>query len=277
MQDLMQSPEYATELEWIKGLTQGRMVIASVDKISPLVGVKSKLISYKAVLDQFPHYRDRLVLIQFCTQGTMWEFVKKTSEENQALADSITKTYPGALIYREGFVSGEKRLALFTLADILLVTTLRDGFCLLPFEYMLVKSLSHNSPGKVIMSEFAGCVTAMSSIHRINPYNTGEVEEALLTALEVCETDTDSKYQHDLKYILSHDTQNWLQVLVEDMKRGRSKNEVAFYLGAIDNRVLKANKFFQPLQFADLQSPYVKSVNRVFLLDSEVPPTLFLR
>lgn len=268
--EIIAGKEYKAELLELQKLTKKRIVIASVDKLSPLSGIKNKLIAFKELLEQYPKFREKLVLIQYCTPGGSWEFVTASSNENKKLVKGINSRFPGSVVYEEGTVSSDKRLALFCSAEILLVTALRDGFCLLPFEFMLTKDVNKSAPGTIILSEFAGCVTAMSSICRINPYNISEITDAMLNGIEAQQTNhRDPKFLHDLQYILVHDVENWLKYLIEDMKRAHSKNQTAVYLGAIDKKLLKAKQIFKNLQPKEMEVAYRESINRVILLDGE--------
>eukprot|EP00826_Nyctotherus_ovalis_P011523 TRINITY_DN12994_c0_g9_i1.p1 TRINITY_DN12994_c0_g9~~TRINITY_DN12994_c0_g9_i1.p1 ORF type:complete len:700 (-),score=260.92 TRINITY_DN12994_c0_g9_i1:224-2323(-) len=271
------SKEFEQELGEFKKLAKDRTVIASVDKLSPISGVKNKLIAFQNLLDTCEEYRRKLLLIQYSTFNSKWVFNLQASSENKELAAKINKKYPDSVIYQEISVSNEKRLALFTVAEVLLVTSLRDGFCLSPFEFMLCKeaafqntAIAKPSFGSVILSEFAGCVTAMSSICRINPYVINEITDSLFNALNSeAVKRNELKLQHDLKYIEVHDTERWLRRLVEDIKTGRDENEIALYLGAMKNKILKAGKSFKNLTFKNLADDYTKGVNRVIFLDGE--------
>eukprot|EP01022_Parablepharisma_sp_SALTPOND_P001069 TRINITY_DN105531_c1_g1_i1.p1 TRINITY_DN105531_c1_g1~~TRINITY_DN105531_c1_g1_i1.p1 ORF type:complete len:882 (+),score=77.02 TRINITY_DN105531_c1_g1_i1:683-3328(+) len=285
---LMQTKEFNAELAVLQRMARNRIVIASVDKLSPISGIKNKLIAYKDLLEQYPGYRYKLLMIQYCTPGTKWGFTEETSKEIKELVKEINSKFPDSVKYEEASVSNEKRLALFTVAEILLVTSLRDGFCLLPFEFLLAKDASlqvaaskdwaaKTSQGSIILSEFAGCVTAMSSICRINPYTISDITYSILNAIEMQATlHKNASFQHDIKYIEKHDTANWLQSLIKDMKRGHNKNEAALYLGAIDKKILKAGRSFKNLLPVDLEKDYAKAVNRVILLDGEgtIIPTI---
>ncbi len=268
-EEVMKGDEYRNELIKFVDIGKNRVVIASVDKLSPLSGIKNKLMAYKDLLEQYPTYRKRILMVQYCTPGSKWAFEEETSKENRELVKEINVRFPGSVKYEEAAVSNDKRLALFTVAEILLVTSLRDGFCLLPFEYLLAKDVNRASPGSIVLSEFAGCVTAMSSICRINPYNISDITYAILNAVETQQTNKDPKFQHNLNYIMAHDAETWLKSFVADMKQGHNKNETALYLGAIDRKILKAGRFFKELKSIDIEKDYQKAVNRVILLDSE--------
>ena len=279
IENLRQTKEYKHELERVNKEAKGRLIICSVDKLSPISGIKNKLIAYRSLLKEHSFYNGKVVLIQYCTPGIKSAFTKETSKENKKLVEEINNEFQDSIIYYKGSVSNERRLALFAAAEILLVTSLRDGFCLSPFEFLLIKNelqkevkdvVSGSSTGSVILSEFAGCASAISSINRVNPYSTSEIAYSILQVLENQSTLTKyTSFLHDVKYIETHDVSNWLQSIIKDSKRGHNKNEAALYLGAIDNKILKAEMFFEYLRPSYLKDHYAKSINRVILLDTE--------
>lgn len=268
------SKECKKELDEFSALAKGRLVIAGVDKLSPISGIKNKLIGYKKLLENYPEYYKTVVLIQYCTTSSQWEFTEETSTEIKTLVEEINTKFPDSVIYNETMISTEKRIALFTIAEILLITSLRDGFCLIPFEFMTVKDYYQQSAsiypypfGTVILSEFAGCVSAMSSICRINPYIISNITLSLFNALENTGISVgQAKFNHDVAYIEYHNALKWVNSLIQDIKASRSKNEEALYLGAISNKILKAGRSFKNLAPEELEKDYAKAANRVILL-----------
>ena len=66
----------------------------------------------------------------------------------------------------------EERCALWSRADVLIKTNLRNGLSLYPFEFVSVKHLQNKlNKSAVIMSEFSGCARNMFGVHLINPYD----------------------------------------------------------------------------------------------------------
>lgn len=71
-------------------------------------------------------------------------------------------------------------------ANILLITTLRDGQCLPPLEFITVKKLlGTTNKAAVILSEFSGCNRALGGILKINPFNVDEIAKAIDTAINM--------------------------------------------------------------------------------------------
>lgn len=63
------------------------------------------------------------------------------------------------------------RLAIWSLTQILLVSTLKDGLCLPPLEFVTVKHhLRDFENSGMVLSEFAGCSDAFSGFHSFNAF-----------------------------------------------------------------------------------------------------------
>eukprot|EP00629_Pelagomonadales_sp_RCC1024_P005786 CAMPEP_0119282500 /NCGR_PEP_ID=MMETSP1329-20130426/26825_1 /TAXON_ID=114041 /ORGANISM="Genus nov. species nov., Strain RCC1024" /LENGTH=867 /DNA_ID=CAMNT_0007283157 /DNA_START=170 /DNA_END=2770 /DNA_ORIENTATION=+ len=67
---------------------------------------------------------------------------------------------------------GEATLsALFSLADVLVITPIRDGMNVVPFEYLVARE-AHKKLGAVLLSEFAGCARSLGGAVLVNPWDT---------------------------------------------------------------------------------------------------------
>eukprot|EP00605_Chrysophyceae_sp_TOSAG23-4_P000075 GSChrysophyteH1.ASY1.ANO1.77.1 assembled CDS len=98
-----------------------------------------------------------------------------------------------------------ERVALYLVADVFLVTSLREGLNLQPLEYIYArKDLSH--AGVVVASEFSTCSSLLSGSLRVNPFYT-------------------------LSFISSHPSALWTRQIIGDLKhldttRNRKKSRV---------------------------------------------------
>jgi len=74
--------------------------------------------------------------------------------------------------------------ALYYRADIMFVTSLRDGMNLVAFEFIACQASKRS--GVLVLSEFAGAAQALGAgALLINPYNTDEVATTLHTGLNM--------------------------------------------------------------------------------------------
>jgi len=168
---------------------QGFKVILSVDRLDYTKGIPERLKAYELLLETNPQYREKVVLLLIAvpsrTKVHRYRALKRQIDE---LISTINGKYgaigwvPIHYFYR-GFPF--KRLsAFYGLADVLLVTPLRDGMNLVAKEFVATHK---DSGGVLILSETAGSAREMSEALLINPNNSYEIASALKTALEMDE------------------------------------------------------------------------------------------
>jgi trehalose 6-phosphate synthase/phosphatase len=87
-------------------------------------------------------------------------------------------------LYRS--VPFEKLMALYTLADVALVTPLRDGMNLIAKEFVAAKN---DGKGVLILSEMAGAAKELGEALIVNPNNKAEIVDAMVRALTMPEND----------------------------------------------------------------------------------------
>jgi len=123
-------------------------------------------------------------------------------------------------VYKEQDLTTEERLALWTVSNALLITTLRDGQCIPPLEFIAVKKLLNQSfKGGVILSEFSGCNKALGGVLRINPFNVSEITEKIDKALTLTLEETEQRIKIAYNYIGQHSAGKWATAFLKDLKR----------------------------------------------------------
>ena len=92
-----------------------------------------------------------------------------------------------------------ERVALYSVADVALVTATRDGMNLVPYEYVTCRQGPPGLEGEeeaarelgfpvprqssLIISEFIGCSPSLSGAFRVNPWNIDDVADAMYRAV----------------------------------------------------------------------------------------------
>ena len=114
----------------------------------------------------------------------------------------------------------EQRLALWAVTNILLITTLRDGQCLPPLEFITVKKLlNRTSKAAVILSEFSGCNRALGGVLKINPFNVDEIAKNIDIAINMPSEEKEQRLKIASDYISKHSTYKWAEAFLKDLKR----------------------------------------------------------
>lgn len=74
----------------------------------------------------------------------------------------------------------QELIALYAAADACLVSSTRDGMNLVSYEYISCQQKRH---GVMILSEFAGAAQSLNGSIVVNPWNIGDLAEAIHEAL----------------------------------------------------------------------------------------------
>lgn len=115
-----------------------------------------------------------------------------------------TENVPLQLINRS--VDHEELLALYEVADVCLITSIRDGMNLVSYEYLAAQEENH---GVLIISEFAGAAHSLAGARKVNPWDAEELANTLYSALNVDSESKNTEFQQQLGYIKRHTAKSW--------------------------------------------------------------------
>jgi trehalose 6-phosphate synthase/phosphatase len=95
------------------------------------------------------------------------------------MTDALNGKFAGAVDHEEvRGLSLKERLALWQAADVLLVTSIREGLNLMPMEYIFARK-DMDDAGVVVASEFSTCSSLLNGSIKINPFNLQNVSDML--------------------------------------------------------------------------------------------------
>jgi trehalose 6-phosphate synthase/phosphatase len=185
IEEIAQRPEIAAEYAELSARYRGRTVILGVDRLDYTKGLPQKLVAFEELLEKNPDLSDRVVFIQIASPSRMGvaEY-QKLKREIDELVGRISGRFGGLagspLVYLHQHVPREQLIPLYQLADIALVTPLRDGMNLVCLEYIAARG---DRPGTLILSEFAGAAQCLSGAVLVNPHHTSQIAKALEDAV----------------------------------------------------------------------------------------------
>ena len=85
-----------------------------------------------------------------------------------------------AVVYRNESVPREVLAAMYQVADLMLVTPVRDGMNLVAKEYIACRS---NDDSALVLSEFAGAARELKQAYMVNPYDIDGMKATIMKAL----------------------------------------------------------------------------------------------
>ena len=96
-------------------------------------------------------------------------------------------------------VTFDELVSLYTVSDVCVVSSTRDGMNLVSFEYIASQK---KRKGVLILSEFAGAAQSLSAGSIIiNPWNTDQLSEALEEAVSLTDKERARKFEKLYKYV----------------------------------------------------------------------------
>ena len=174
-------------VESFKEHREHEKIILSIDRLDYSKGIIQRLQAYELLLQTMPKYIGRLSLCMVVvpSRDTVPQY-KELRDHIDQMVGNINAHYrtmdwlPIHYFYRS--FSVDFLSALYSAADVCLVTPMRDGMNLVSKEY--VASRTENT-GVLILSEMAGASKELNDALLVNPNNLGDVMRAIVTALEM--------------------------------------------------------------------------------------------
>lgn len=172
------------EIDNLNNEKHGRIAL-SIDRLDYSKGILERIRAFELLLQLHPKFIGEISLFMIVvpSRDTVPQY-KELKEKIDQLVGNINAKYrtldwvPINYFYRS--FSMESLSALYSVADICLVTPMRDGMNLVSKEYVASRK---NETGVLILSEMAGASKELNEAIIVNPNNIGDIMNAILEAL----------------------------------------------------------------------------------------------
>lgn len=289
LESVLRLPETEAKVaELIKQFSaQGKTMLLGVDDMDIFKGISLKLLAMEQLLLQHPEKKGKVVLVQIANPARgKGKDVEEVQEETFATVKRINEAFgePGyaPVILIDQPLKFYERVAYYVVAECCLVTAVRDGMNLIPYEYIIsrqgnealdkVLGLESSSPKKsmLVVSEFIGCSPSLSGAIRVNPWNIDAVAEAMDSALVIPEAEKQLRHEKHYKYVSSHDVGYWARSFLQDLERTCKDHARRRCWGigfGLSFRVVALDPNFRKLAMEHIVSAYKRTTTRAILLD----------
>lgn len=211
---------------WVNTISeryQGKHLIVARDKIDSVRGIRQKLLSYELFLNSNPEWADKVVLIQVATSTTEQPELEATLSDIAMRINSTHSTLAHQpLVFLKQDLAFSQYLALITVADALMITSLREGMNLTSHEFVYCQdgSYGYKAYGSLILSEFTGSASVFGN-HAllVNPWDYRQCAEAIHTALTRGEKERKEVWEKMLRAVMQNSTANWVKSFSESLTR----------------------------------------------------------
>ncbi|KKA16990.1 Alpha,alpha-trehalose-phosphate synthase (UDP-forming) [Rasamsonia emersonii CBS 393.64] len=242
----------------IKKLYAGKKIIVGRDRLDSVRGVAQKLLAFETFLDRYPQWREKVVLIQVTSPTSMEE--EKEDPENKigSQVSNLVSTINGRfgslsftpVQYYPQYISQQEYFSLLRVADVGLITSVRDGMNTTSLEYVLCQQNNH---GPLILSEFSGTAAMLPSAIHINPWDLSGVAAAIDRALTMSEEEKAEQHRKLYKHVTSNTVSAWSQQYLNRLLTNLSSFDQSIVTPALDR--------------SKLLKQYRKAKKRLFMFD----------
>ncbi|MCJ8499020.1 bifunctional alpha,alpha-trehalose-phosphate synthase (UDP-forming)/trehalose-phosphatase [Desulfatitalea alkaliphila] len=213
----MTSAAYSRHLEEYRRAYAGKKVVIGVERLDYTKGVPRRLEAIEAFLKRTGRKDVVFIFINVPSresvpayQALRREIEHKVSRINGNFAS--IGNIPVHFIHQS--VNFSRLCALYTLADVAMVTPLVDGMNLVAKEYLICKP---DGDGVLILSEFAGAAQELPQASIVNPYDTAQMARALENALNRTPEERQKRLAPMRRRILRYNAQRWAGDFIADL------------------------------------------------------------
>jgi len=198
------------------------IVLLGVDRLDYTKGILHRLKAYEELLDGGRLGPPQAVFVQVA--GPSRERVEQYQllrAEVEGIVGRINGNHATlgqpAVHYLHHSYPREEIAALYLAADVMLVTSLRDGMNLVAKEYVACR---HDESGALVLSEFTGAADELGSAFLVNPHDIEGMKTAIVQATRVTPRESRRRMRSMRKRVRNYDVNRWASSFLNVLQTG---------------------------------------------------------
>ncbi len=197
-----------------------RKIILGVDRLDYTKGIDVRLYALQELLAEGRIDPSEVVMVQLATPSReRVEHYQRMRGEIEQVVSRINGEFARVghpvVHYLHQSVDRKELSAFFSAADVMLVTPVRDGMNLVCKEYVACR---HDLGGALVLSEFAGAASELTSAFLVNPHDLDGVKNAMVAALEVDPAEGRRRMRALRRQVLTHDVDRWARSFLDALQ-----------------------------------------------------------
>lgn len=244
------------EVRYRTGLGDQRLML-SVDRLDYSKGIPQRLKAFELFLERNPSFSGKVSLIMLVvpSRDQVGKY-RELKEEIDLLVGRINGNHgkmdwtPIHYFYRSFTLTALS--AFYRMADVAMVTPMRDGMNLVCKEFIASKL---DKKGVLILSEMAGASKELSDAILINPNDIDQMVQAIKKALEMPEAKQKANMGAMQRSLKKYNIHHWVKIFMDRLATAKNEQK------ALETKVL--DKTYQK----DIQNAYQNANERLIFLD----------
>jgi trehalose 6-phosphate synthase len=220
MEQLAADPKVQARAKEIRAeLGDPETIILGVDRLDYTKGIELRLKAFRELLSDGKLEVGKAVMVQVATPSRErvehYQTLRvKVEREVGRINGEFSRVGVPAVHYLHQSMDKAELAALYSAADIMMVTPLRDGMNLVAKEYIACRA---DRGGALVLSEFAGAATELRQAFLCNPHDPDGVKEALLRAVGTEPAELRRRMRLMLRHVRTHDVAEWARTFLVEL------------------------------------------------------------
>lgn len=215
----LKEPETIAKAKAFKERFADKRIILGVDRTDYIKGLPLKMKGFQRYLETHPEMSEKVVLLQVAVPSRLdvREYASYTMKiceivsETNGRTGSIEST-PIHFLFNS--VSFGELCAIYSISDMMLITSVTDGMNLVALEYVACQDENH---GVVVLSKFAGASATLQGCIEHNPNNTEEIVEAIELGLGLSSEEREERHEMNRRNIEIFTSVRWAEDNLEQV------------------------------------------------------------
>ncbi|MEO6500963.1 MAG: trehalose-6-phosphate synthase [Jatrophihabitantaceae bacterium] len=200
-----------------QALGHPQTVLLGVDRLDYTKGISHRLKAYGELLQEgrLTSPQDILVLVASPSRERVEQY-RKLRDEVEVTVGRINGEFgevgAAPVHYLHQSYPQEEMAALYLAADVMLVTSLRDGMNLVAKEYVACR---HDESGALVLSEFTGAADELGSAFLVNPHDIVGLKDAIVRAARISPQEARRRMRSLRRRVREYDVAHWAQTFLD--------------------------------------------------------------
>lgn len=218
LEDLAMTPDVRERAAQMRAsLGDPKIVMLGVDRLDYTKGIRHRLRAISELLDDGAIDPREVSMVQVASPSReRVAAYQRLRSQVEGMVGRINGEYANIgqtpVHYLHHSYPREEMAALFQVADIMLVTPLRDGMNLVAKEYVAAR---HDLGGALVLSEFAGAAEELGSAFTCNPHDIVGMKRTIMAAMHEDAGRRRRRMRTMRRRVRSHDVHAWASTYLD--------------------------------------------------------------
>jgi trehalose 6-phosphate synthase len=203
----------ARAVEIRKDLGDPELVLLGVDRLDYTKGIQQRIKAVSELFEDGSLSTDKHVMVQVAvpSRETDAHYERERHNLEQAVSEmngeygQVGKT---VIHYLHQNLPFDELVALYLVADIMIVTPFRDGMNLVAKEYVMTR---RDLTGRLVLSEFAGAAAELRGAFMVNPHDLEGIKDAIRLAVNAGPKEARDRMSRMRRKTYRRDVYDWAE------------------------------------------------------------------